>query len=238
MRCRNCLTVVGDTDTVCVVCHTPLVSQGAAFTPAARAARRAGLLVTWSRRSPAFKWGCGGLMLIGGCLAILVGAAFALEAKEASQRGPKAMTEAELAKVENPATLHGNWIEYDSPQSIETGTELEYISALKNGKIHSRFVLVRVGKGWMMAEVSPKFAGQHFVGEIKPLSHSPLGEKVLQDIRRRQPTETQTLLPYYLDAVRTYEMGTRSQYLTAGGVAFMGLVFAAFSMKMLLVKRQ
>jgi hypothetical protein len=205
---------------------------------AAAAVRREGLLVHWARQSSAFKWGCGGFILVGGCLAMLMGLAIALQAKEDSERGAKTMTEAELSKVDDPSALLGTWIVYDSPHTIETGTQLEYISALKKEKIHSRFILLRVGKGWMMAEVAPKFAGRRYVGEIKELSHSPLGEKILQDIRRRQPAETQTLLPYYLHAVKTFEMGTRGQYVTAGGVALFGLLFAAFAMKMLLVKRQ
>ena len=177
-----------------------------------------------------------GLMLVGGGLAILIGLVLALEASQASDGGPKTMTEAELTAADDPLTHSGSWIAYDSPQSIETGTQLEYLSALKKEKIHSRFVLLRVGKGWMIAEVAPKFTGQRYVGEIKELSHSPLGEKILQDIRRRRPDETRTLLPCYLYAVKTFEMGTRSRYITAGGVAFFGLLFAAFSMKMLLVK--
>jgi hypothetical protein len=175
---------------------------------------------------------------VGGCLTILIGLALALQAQQTSERGIKTMTEGELGTVEDPLALLGTWIAYHSPQTIETGTQLEYRSAVRKEKIHSRFVLVRVGKGWMIAEVVPKFAGQHYVGEIKELSQSPLGEKALQDIRRRRPDETRTLLPCYLHAVKTLKVGTRSRYISAGAVAFFGLLFAAFSMKMLTAKPQ
>jgi hypothetical protein len=234
MRCRNCSTVVADTDPVCPACHAFLGSRN---TAAVAAVRRDGLLITWSRQSPVFKWGAGGLMLVGGVVAILIGAAIALQAKEDFERGAKTVTEAELSQVDDPDALQGTWIAYDSPKTIETGTKLEYISALKKQKIHSRFVLLSVGKSWMMAEVSPKFTGRHYVGEIRELSHSPLGEKVMADIRRRQPEETKDLLPYYLFAVKTFEQGTRGQYITAGGVGLFGLLFAGFALKMLMVSR-
>ncbi len=234
MRCRNCSTVLADFDTTCPMCHSTMTPRNVAT---AVAARREGLLVQWARRSAAVRWGVGGLMLAGGCAAMLVGLAIALEAQRSSEGGPKPMTEAELSQVTDPTALAGTWIAYDSPKTVQTGTQLEYLSALKKERIHSRFDLVRVGSGWMMAEVKPGFSSSHYVGEIRELSHSPLGEKVLQDVRSRRPAETKTLLPYYLNAEKTYEMGVRGQYVTAGGVGVFGLLFAVFAVKMFTARR-
>ncbi|HEY1377878.1 MAG TPA: hypothetical protein VGF55_13850 [Gemmataceae bacterium] len=234
MRCRNCHTLLADTDTECPGCHSTQVPRVVAV---AAAARRDGLLVHAARRSAAVRWGCGGLLLVIGGLAVLIGLVIYLEAQRASEGGPKPMTEADLGKVEDAAALVGTWVAYDSPKTVETGTQLEYLSALKKDRIHSRFVLLRVGGGWMLAEVKPAFTSQHYVGEVRELSHSPLGEKILQDVRRRCPAETKTLLPYYLNADQTYDMGVRGQYVTAGGVALFGLLAAAFAVKMFTAKR-
>jgi hypothetical protein len=235
MKCLNCRALLAPGDTACPFCRTPAVFASSRGAPASS---RDGKLVEWARQSRTFKWGCGGVMLLGSGLAMLVGLALALVTQKTSEVGPKAMTEAELVKIEDAKQLQGTWIAYDSPQSIETGTELGYMSALKKDQIKSRFILVRVGRGWMIAEVGPRFSGNHFVGTVTELWTSPLGKKIIEDIRRRRPAETALLVPYYLAAEKTYEQGVRGQYVAAGGVGFIGLLFFLFSFKVLRARPQ
>ena len=70
------------------------------------------------------------------------------------------------------------------------------------------------------------------------LRKSPVDGEIVEDIRRRQPAETKTLLPYYLVADKTYERGVRSKYLTAGGLGLGGLLCFLLSFKLLASRPQ
>lgn len=130
-------------------------------------------------------------------------------------RGPVPVTTADLRDLNNPDDLSNPWVTLTFDEAIDTGFVMENTKG-GNTTQRSKYLLIRVGDRWLIADVPPDFSGKQVVGHLDR-AWSPLGLKVVSHVKTR--FGNRDILPYELNGTYDY----RGQCF-----AFLGLVGALF----------
>jgi hypothetical protein len=136
--------------------------------------------------------------------------------------GPVKMSTAELAKLENPATLDNPWVTISLAGAQETGLG---ISSKKGGSVtdKSRYLLVPVGDRWLITEVPAKHSGGEVTGYLDRWG-TPLRKEAISKIEGKSPQHKGKMMPYQFDGEYSY----RGQCWAMLGIAGFGLVCGLF----------
>lgn len=133
-------------------------------------------------------------------------------------QGPKPITLAALQEVKDPETLPNPWVSFHFDEAIDTGFVME---STKKGTTtpRSKYLLIRVGDRWLIADVPAEFTGNQVVGYLDTW-WSPLSRKVIDQVTGR--FTDRVILPYQLNAEYSYRgqcfsmLGIAAFFLLAG----------------------
>jgi hypothetical protein len=193
-------------------------------------------------RVPRLKWVVGlFLFLVAGAVILLaLGCFFTYQAD--GERGPREVTAAELHNLTSLGSLPDPWIAYTFPKSSETAMRLDTRSLTKT-QAYSRFILVQVQDRWLAAQVPPHFTGNRLVGKVERLGswdgrtfEKDLSSQIIDQIRTSNPDKANLILPYQVNAVLPYQSRTRSGYLLAVGIAFVGVLIGSMGLTVVRAK--
>jgi hypothetical protein len=170
MRCRNCHTVMMDTDPECPTCHASAASAtsappgpinkpsglllmlpafggaiGGALYGALTIGQRSASRVTHGHRgSSPLKWVFGLFLIVAGGLFLAIALVQFCDVWEIGRREPRAVTAAELRRTEDPKSLSGAWIAYTFDDSKPTELTVTRSRLGHGGDVKARCLLVRV----------------------------------------------------------------------------------------------
>jgi hypothetical protein len=115
-------------------------------------------------------------------------------------QGPVPITLATLEELKDPETLPNPWVSFAFDEAIDTGFVME---STKSGKTitRSKYLLIRVGNRWLLADVPADFTGHQVVGYLDQW-WSPLSRKVIDQVQGRFPDRD--IIPYQLNAEYAY----------------------------------
>jgi hypothetical protein len=242
MRCLNCHTALMEADTICPSCRS--VVRMASAKAASVRSQKGDLQVAIEAlaRIPVLKWVVGlSLFLVAGAVMLVALGCFFTYQSE-GERGPREVTAAELRNLTSLNSLPDPWISYTFPKSSETAMRLGERS-LTQEREYSRFILVEVQDCWLAAQVPPHFAGNKLVGKVERLGswdgrtyEKDLSSQIINQIKASNPDKATRILGYQVNAVQPYESRTRSGYLLAGGIAFLGVVFGSLGLTIVRAK--
>lgn len=142
-------------------------------------------------------------------------------------QGPVPVTLATLQEVTDPAALSNPWISFTFNEAIDTGLVMENTKAGTTTQ-RSKYLLIRVGGRWLIADVPAGFTGNHVVGYLDRW-WSPLSKKVIDQIKGRFPDRD--ILPYQLNAEYAYKgqcfaMLSIAAFFFLGGLVIVGLAWS------------
>jgi hypothetical protein len=257
MRCRNCLTVMMDTDEQCPSCHSSVARATAAppepiskpsalallfpmFGGAIGGAFYGALVIATSDGSSGESSATGGslrakptfgvLFLLGGGLFVLLACAHFWGTWTVALREPTAATAAELCRPHFAATAPA-WIVHTFAESKPTDLTVTRSRLGHGGDVQARCLLVRVQDKWLVATVAPGFEGNNLVGRLLPVD-SPSSQSLIERLQKRQPKAT-ALLPYEFNAVDGSASDQRLRYTTAGCVSVFGALVLSLGLYLL-----
>jgi hypothetical protein len=116
-------------------------------------------------------------------------------------RGPRAVTEADLLKLNDKETPPGDYVEFRPTATTETGYGVQ-----SRGRQVTRFLLAKVGNRWLFTEVPIDHTGDRLVGYLKPFGdESNANWQARVDVGRKFPD--QPLLPYYFSGQARKTLG-------------------------------
>jgi hypothetical protein len=259
MRCRNCHTVMMDTDSQCPSCHTSAarataaapgeISKGpglgillpifggaiggalyAGLAAAGTSSSAAGSQATRGSGSGRVKRGLGLLFALGGGLFLLLACIHFWGTWKVAQREPTAATAADLCRKEYAAAAPG-WIAYTFAESKPTKLTVTRQRLENGGEVKARCLLVRAQDKWLVATVAPGFEGNNLVGRLLP-ADSPSSRSLLEQLRKLDPDRS-ALLPYEFNAVDGTASDVRTRYMAGGLIAFFGVVGLALGLRLM-----
>jgi hypothetical protein len=163
----------------------------------------------------------GFLFLLAGVGLLALGAIQAWDTWELAEREARAVTAAELAQAQGPASAPAGWLSYTFARSKPAG-----VSVLRNrvggsGSVEAPCLLVQVGDQWLVAEVAPGFSGNRLVGRLQALN-SPAARDLVRRIHANQETPV-ALLPYEFVAIDGSESEHQVRYEQAASFGLIGL---------------
>jgi hypothetical protein len=264
MRCRNCHTVMMDTDPECPTCHASVASATSAapgvitkpspwinLLPAfggAAGGLLAGVLISAtssngvpsSGRYPAAR-SSGSLRRVFGTLFAIVGGLFLAAAVvqfsntwKIAHRQPKTTAAAELLQ-ENSKSPTTAWLAYDFAESKPTTVTVKRQRLGHGGDVKAQCLLVRVADKWLLASVAPGFEGNRLVGRLVAFDSS--SEPLLEQLRQAAP-EASLMLPYEFNGVDGSASDQRDRYLGAAFVGVLGALGLLGGLRLLFGKRR
>jgi hypothetical protein len=251
VRCRNCRTVMMETDPQCPSCHA---SAARATAPPPESTRRpSGLLLLL----PIFGGAIGGALYAGLAVAAasetsvssrglsqaaglrtikrLLGLCFFLGGGlflvfacvhfhgtwTLAQRVPTTATAADLCRKEYAASAP-SWIVYTFADSKPTELTVMRRRLEHGGEVQAHCLLVRVDDKWLVATVAPAFEGNQLVGRLLPVDSS--SSRSLIERVRKLDSNPSALLPYEFNAIDGSASDQRHRYMAAGWVACLGVL--------------
>lgn len=262
MRCRNCHTVMMESDLECPVCHASAARATAA--PPGPSEKPNGLLLLL----PIFGGAVGGLAyaalassepgapsggprgphaargpsrlkrVIGGVLIALGGLFLVLAfvhfwgTWEIARRQPQVLTAAELGQTKKTESAPA-WIAYTFAESKPSELTVTRRRLANGGDVQARCLLVRVDDKWLVASVAPGFEGDCLVGRLVP-HDSPATKSLIEQVRKLEP-KVSSLLPFEINAVDGSASDQRLRYTAAAMIGFFGLL--GLSVGLLLFRR-
>src|SRR5882724_7032861 len=185
MRCRNCHTVMMDTDTECPSCHSSAARATAAppglggkpnglalllpiFGGAIGGALYAGLAAGAASGgshasggaggSSTVKWVLGLFLVVGGGLFVVLAGAHSWGTWTVTRREPTVATAADMCRKEYAAAAPG-WIVYTFAESKPTELSVTRRRLGHGGDVQARCLLVRAEDKWLVATVAAGFEG-------------------------------------------------------------------------------
>lgn len=248
MRCRNCHTVMMDSDQICPSCGASAASATAA-PPALGGGKPNGLLLLL----PMFGGALGGLAYgaltagqnqaparasssssgwrlckgIFGVLLIVFGGLFLVAASvhfaetwRIAHRQPKLMTSAELSRTFDPGSAPA-WIAYSFAESKPANLTVPRRRLGHGGDVQARCLFVRVDDKWLLASVDTGFRGDRLVGRLLPIESSP--DSLIERIRKDRSSPS-PLLPYEFNAIDGSASDQQVRYTGAGLVSVFGVL--------------
>ena len=264
MRCRNCHTVMMESDLSCPTCHASAASAtaaapgpisspsgmstllpifggaiggalyGALNSPAGRPLARGA--VRAPRSSNPLKWTIGLLLILGGGLFLPLALVHVYDTWDLARREPEVVTAAELRRTEDPRALPAAWIAYTFEESKPTELTVTRRRLGLGGDVQARCLLVRVEDKWLITSVAAGFEGNRLVGRLLPLD-AAASRSLLERIRRIEP-DPSALLPYEFNAVDGSASDQRLRYMGAAWCAFFGLLGLLLGVRLVCGKRR
>lgn len=258
MRCKNCHTVMMDTDLACPSCHASVASATAAPPgPINKPSNLAillpvfggaiggalyGALAASSNSAPSrgvrgpggtggtatAKWILGLLFVLGGGLLLLVAAFQFFQTLKIAHREPRSVTAAEIRKTKNSKSSPGAWIAYNFAESKPTDITVTRRRLGHGGDVKAHCLLVRVEDKWLVASVATGFEGNRLVGRLVA-NDSPSAQSLFDKVHKIQPKSS--LLPFEFNSVDGSVSDQEARYLACawlGGFGFLGLLLGAF----------
>jgi hypothetical protein len=101
-------------------------------------------------------------------------------------QGPVPITLTTLEDLKDPETLTNPWVSFAFNEAIDTGFVMESTDLGQTAQ-RSKYLLIRVGNRWLLADVPVAFAGSQVVGYLDKWS-SPLSKKVIDRFAGDSPT--------------------------------------------------
>lgn len=258
MRCKNCHTVMMETDLECPSCHASVASAtaappgpinkphnlaillpvfGGAIGGAIYGAMAAANNTTPSRgvRGPSgtgsggtAKWIFGLLFILGGGLVLLLATVQFLQTWKIAHREPKAVSATELRQTKNSKSSPGPWLAYDFTESKPTDFTVTRRRLSHGGDVKARCLLVRVEDKWLVASVAKGFEGNRLVGRLVS-NDSPSAQILFDKVHKIQSKSS--LLPFEFNAVDGSASDQEARYLACawlGGFGLVGLLLGLF----------
>ncbi len=257
MRCKNCHTVMMDTDEICVSCHAT-VASATAGPPALEGPQMNGLWMLL----PMFGGALGGLAYgavaaahgsnggsggtSGGAnwtavktilavVLIILGGLFMVLAfvhinttMQVAQREAKAATPAEL-RTRTYVSAPPAWVSYTFEESKPIDETVTRHRNSRGGEVEAQCIMVRVETRWMVATVAKGFEGNELVGQIMPID-SPTSQPLIDRVKKQQD-DPRSILPYEFYAVEGCPSDQQFRYTVAGmigGIGFLSFVFGFY----------
>lgn len=258
MRCKNCHTVMMDTDSHCVSCRAPAESATAA-PPEQTGDTGLGMLILLPMFGGALGGLAAGLIHAGmnsrstparasaptgtarsirlwiGAVLTLVGGLFVLLAmlqyhktRAIAEREPTVATAADLCRKDYPEKAPP-WIVYTFTESKPLPDTVTRRRLGYGGEVTAHCLLVRVNDRWLVATVAAGFEGNELVGRLLPVE-SPSSQALIERVRSSEPHPS-AVLPFELNAVDGCESDQHARYTRAGwigGIALAGAVLGLF----------
>jgi hypothetical protein len=159
-----------------------------------------------------------GLVLLGAGAAV-----YPNQNKEGTAAGPKSVTAADLAKLQNPGDLPNPWVEYIPDRVFDTGIKIVRNKLGRKQETKTRFLLAPVGDRWLLTEVSADFTGLRLEGQLRG-GDTPMYKNLTEKVRRQFPDKAARLLPYQLDCETSFAKDTRTHTMVGMGLALFGLL--------------
>ena len=264
MRCRNCHTVMMESDLSCPTCHASAASAtaaapgpisspsgmstllpifggaiggalyGALNSPAGRPLPRGAARAP--RSSNPLKWTIGLLLILGGGLFLPLALVHVYDTWDLARREPQVVTAAELRCTQDPKALPAAWIAYTFEESKPTELTVTRRRLGLGGDVQARCLLLRVEDKWLIASVAVGFEGNRLVGRLLPLD-AAASHSLLERIRRIEP-DPSALLPYEFNAVDGSASDQRLRYMGAAWCAFFGLLGLLLGVRLVCGKRR
>lgn len=256
MRCRNCNTVMMETDTVCMSCHAT-VESATAGPPELTGDKPNGLAVASlhggalgglayaglaTSQLGAFRAGRGGgvwstckkilgvLLIAGGGLFMIVAFFQYNSTRELAQRIPTAATTTELrtrAYVEKAPS----WVSYTFDESKPIEEVVTRRRKGHGGDVKARCMLVRVDNRWLLATVAEGFEGNELVGQLLPID-APISQPLIERLRQEE-SDPKTILPYEFFAVEGCPSDQHFRFTAAAWTGAIGLIGFLFGLYLL-----
>lgn len=249
MRCRNCHTVMMDTDTVCVSCHAtvesatsgpPELTGGAPnglwllfplFGGALGGLVYAGILASQSNGSrgsgsaagaaKTFKKILGVLFLLGGALFLVVAFVNFDATRAVAQRVPTPATSTEL-RTRAYVEKPPAWVSYTFEESKPLDDIVTRRRKGHGADVQANCILVRVDQRWLVATVAKGFEGNELIGQLMPID-SPVSQPLIERVRKEQ-ADPKTILPYEFFAVEGCASDQQFRYTVVAWTGGIGLV--------------
>lgn len=248
MRCRNCHTVMMDSDSHCVSCGASAARATAgapeltgepnpmlkmlpmfgglaggllyvALTSGNTAPASASYGPAPSRGSSPWRWIFGlGFIIVGGLLLGLAGVHF-WETWQIAQREPTVATAADLSRRDF-VTAPPAWVTYTFAESKKVDQKVKRRRLGNGGEVEAECILVRVNHKWLLTTVAPGFEGDTLVGRLLPID-SPISEPMITQIRQAEQNPS-IILPYEFVAVEGCASDQQVRYGAAGLIAGLG----------------
>jgi hypothetical protein len=264
MRCRNCSTVMMESDPECPSCHASAQSATAP-PPGSTGQQSPGLLILlplfggllggllmagiMSAQSPggsapaATRTGSGthsGLRPIFGFLLVLAGGVvLAIAFVSFNDTWEVATREATVMSAAELARADAKsapaWIRFTFDESKPAGETINRARAGRAGDVQARCMLVRVEDQWMVATVAPGFEGNDLVGRLIP-SDSPI-TKPLHDRVRIHEGRVVALLPFEFNAIEGCASDQNIRYAAGGWLVAFSLVGFLLGLYLLCCRR-
>lgn len=210
MRCRNCHTVMMDSDPICFSCKAP-----AASATAAPPALTGGGGMGWLILLPVFGGALGGLVAAGlmndttgggssgggvswrtikrifGAVLILGGALFLVIAfmhwqatTKIAERVPVVASSVDL-KTRSYVEAAPSWVSYTFEESKPLDETVTRKRIGYGGDVKAQCLMVRVENRWLVATVAEGFEGNELVGRLLPID-SPISQPLIERVRKQQ----------------------------------------------------
>ena len=257
MRCKNCHTVMMDTDLECPSCHASVASATAA-PPQPGGGKPNGLLMLLpifggalgglayaaladtepgvTRPSTGQASGSGSMRRIFGLLFILGGGLFFIlacvhffDTWGIARREPKAVTAAELCRKDFADKAPG-WMAYTFTESKPTQGVVTRRRLGRGGEVQARALLVRVDDDhWLTATVAPGFEGNQLVGRLLPGDMAP-SQPLIERLKKQEGNSAE-ILSFEFNAVDATAADLQIRYVASGwmgGIGFVGLLLGFF----------
>lgn len=250
MRCRNCHTVMMDTDPECPSCHSS-AARATAAPPGLDGGKPNGLALLL----PVFGGAIGGALYAGLAagsasaasggshtssgtggtstvkwafgLLLLVGGGLFLVLASVHTWGTWTVTRREPRAAtaadlcrKEYAASAPGWIVYTFAESKPTELTVTRRRLGHGGDVQARCLLVRVEDKWLVATVAAGFEGNDLVGRLLP-ADTPSSQSLLERLRKREPNTA--LLPYEFNAVDGCPSDQRVRYTAAGCIGGIGV---------------
>jgi hypothetical protein len=244
MRCRNCHTVLMDTDRSCPSCHASRASAtadapgefkkpsvwvnllpvfggaiGGAVAGAVIASSTGSDGATDSmaarRGSSPVKKTFGVILILGGLLFLFCAGGIFYNTWKIAQWVPKEVTAAELRAATDPKTYPGPWLAYTFEASKPAYMIVKRQRLNFGGEVEALGLLVAVEDTWMFVSVARGFDGNRIIGRLSPLD--PAVSKILKP-------HPPALLSCEFNAVDACDSDRRQRYTAAGVSAFLGVL--------------
>jgi hypothetical protein len=253
MRCKNCHTVMMDTDTHCPSCHASVESATAAA-PDSVGEKPNGLWMllplfggalgglayaaathgqgTVSRGASTRTAGAGGPSPVRWVVGLLfiVGGGLLLMLAGAQAFDTLKIVRREPKTVAFAELLQNEfvesppgWLLYTFAESKPTSQTVTRRRLGNGGEVQARCILVRVEQYWLVATVANGFEGNDLIGRIVPID-SPSAQNLIERVRRQDVDNTVKLLPYEFNAIEGCLSDQQVRYLAASWIGGFGLV--------------
>jgi hypothetical protein len=250
MRCRNCHTVMMETDPECPACHSS-AERATAPAPgpigqpsnmlkllpmfggalgglvyAGLASSQANVPSTAAHRTSAsygsspIKRLFGLLLLLGGGLFLVLAFVHFCNTWKIARRTPKTVTAAELCRKDYTDTAPA-WIAYTFAESKPLDVTVTRRRLGGGGDVPARCLLVSAENKWLLATVAQGFEGNILVGRLVPLDPAS-SQHLIEQLRKLEPAPS-ALLPYEFNAVDGSASDQRQRFTAVAVIAIIGL---------------